>query len=114
MNEVSIEAMDAQIRDNRPSVEMADALDRLSMNRDFKTLILKGYCQQEAVRLVQMRADPSCESPEKQAAIIRELDAISYLQSYFRTVQHLGAMARSSIKDAEDTRESILKEDADV
>lgn len=114
MNDVSIQAIDAEIRESRAVVEVAESLDRLMLNRDFKTLIVKGFCEKEAIRLVQLRADPNMQTSEKQESIMKEIDAIAYLQSYFRTVQHKASLARGAIQAGEETREEMLKEGADV
>ena len=82
----------------------------LSKNRDFIEAIEKGYFEEEASRLVLLKADPNLQKPEDQASIIRSIDAIGHFRQYLHTVIQLGRMMERSIKDSEDTREEILAE----
>lgn len=87
---------------------LAESLERLRSNRDFRKLIVDGYLTTEAVRLVHLKSDPAQQEPAQQAAIVRDIDAIGALQQYFRTVDKLGEMAGASIKTIEETRNELL------
>lgn len=89
---------------------MRSCLTRLESNRDFKKLIADGYLKDEAVRLVHLKADPSMQTPDRQAAIDRDISGIGALLQYFRTVDFMAGQAIKSIEADEATREEVLAE----
>lgn len=95
VQEVAIEMETAQrfVEDNK-------ALQRLMMNADFKRLIVKGFANEEAVRLVNFRAsDEAQENPALLQRIDRGIDAIGYLQEHFRKIELLGDQAESTMQN---------------
>lgn len=79
-------------------VEDAKSLERLMMNPDFKRLIIKGFANDEAVRLVNFRAsDEVQDNPAVLKRVDRGIDAIGYLQEYFRKIEIIGEQSASSI-----------------
>lgn len=102
--------LDQQIKDAQVTLEMGKALARLRDNPDFKKLVVKGYLENEAVRLVHLKADPSMQSVPDQAGIDRDINSIGSLAQYFRAVEMMGARAESSIAEAEAAREEIQQE----
>lgn len=104
-----VAALDRSIADNTKHVELAKALERLESNRDFRKIIGDGFFKENAVRLVHAKAEPAMQSPEKQAAILRDMDAIGTLAEFFRTIRIQGDVARNSIEDAETDRAELLK-----
>lgn len=109
-NEVN--ELEEQIANNKYALNQAKCLERLNSNRDFKDLILNGYLREEAIRLVSLKSDPSQQTLEKQAAIIKDIDAIGALETYMRSVRQFGDIAARAIKDAEDVLEAIRNEEA--
>lgn len=107
-----IAELDRSIADNTEPVELMNALARLEKNPDFKKLIGQGYFRDEAVRLVHLKADLSRQTPESQAAIIRQMDSIGNLADYFNTVRQQGSMAAKTIEDAETDRIELLRGNA--
>ena len=91
--------------------ELGDALARLRGNRDFKKVILEGFFEQEAVRLVHLKADSNMQSPESQKSILTQLDAIGTLAQYLRTVDMRANLAKKSIEYDEQTLEEIAAEE---
>lgn len=108
MTQDLIQALDANIRESQAIAELGEALNRLSRHRDFQKIIQEGYFRDEAVRLVHLKADPSQQTPERQAAIVAQIDAIGTLSGYFRTVFHNAALAKKAIAADEETREDLL------
>lgn len=107
-NDQHLAALDRQEKAAKPRVELGKALERLKSNRDFKALILEGYLQHEAVRLVHTKADPSMQEPAQQAAIVRDIDAIGALAHYFDTTAALARMAAKEMTDVEAQRNELL------
>lgn len=111
MSNETLQAIEDNIREARKIADVGDALERLRSNRDFKKVIMEGYFEKEAIRLVHLRADPNMQTPEKQAAIVTQMDAIGSLSQFFNTVLHKAAMARKAIASDEETRDEILAEE---
>ncbi len=107
-----VREIEENIAQARQFVELNAALGRLTANRDFKAVIQDGYLQKEAVRLVHLKADPSMQTAERQASVVRDLDAIGGLLQYFRTVEHNASIAAKAIESGEETMAEILAEGA--
>lgn len=83
-------------------IDMARKLENLLNTPDFNDLIMTGYMERESHRLTLLLADPSCETPQAQANIVRDLSAIAQLNAYFRTVRLAGEVALRTKKDHEE------------
>jgi hypothetical protein len=112
MSTNQIQAIEANIKEARKLVELGDAMERLKGNKDFKTLVMEGYFEKEAIRLVQAKSNPSLQSPEMQKSILTQIDAIGNLNLYFSTVAQQAAIARKTIEQDEAVRDEILAEEA--
>lgn len=106
-----IEQIDAAIRTNHTQLDMGKAIDRLHKNPDFITVILKGYLEQEAIRLVHLRTDPAVQTASQQADILRQIDGVAAFKDFLRTKLMLADKAAGAIEEAEDLREELLRED---
>lgn len=91
-------------------VEMGKSIDRLYKNKDFKRVILNGYFEKEAIRLVQLKADPNMQSPEKQQSIIKGIDAIGSLQYFLFLQAQFAARAKQDIEEAEHALDELRAE----
>lgn len=111
MSNATIQAIEENIKQARKFVEAGEALERLKGNRDFKKVLLEGYFEKEAIRLVHLKSDQNFQSPEMQKSIIGQIDAIGALSQYFSTVLHKAAIARKAITSDEEAREEILEEE---
>ena len=110
-NQEQIQRLEAGLVSAKKTVEFGDALQRLRSNRDFKTVIQSGYLEQEAIRLVHLKGDPEMQSPASQAAIVRQIDSISELNSFFRTAEYQARMALRAIQADGETLEELLAEE---
>ena len=111
MTHDTVQRIEANIANSKEIVEHARALHRLCENRDFRKVIKEGYLEKEAIRLVHLRGDPAFQTPERQAAVLGQIDAIGQLLSYFRTVEHNAQVALKAIEQDEAVREEILAEE---
>lgn len=100
--------LDKSIEEARSVEDLGQSLERLSNNPDFKRVILKGYFEKEAIRLVNLKADPNMQTPQRQAAILVQIDAIGNLHQYFQTIQQMATMATKSRLDSEQMREELI------
>lgn len=109
-NTREIQAIESNMKRNQLLVDQGNALERLRSNKDFKKVILDSYFEQEAIRLVQLKADPSMQKEENQAAIIKQMDAIGALAQYFNTVFQFAQMAKKNLASDEEMRDELLAE----
>lgn len=89
-----------EMEEARSMVESGKALERLMMNQDFKALIVKGFAHDEAIRLVNFRASDEVQDNDALLKRVdRGIDAIGYLQEYFRKIEIHADMAEAKINE---------------
>lgn len=103
--------MEREEKTAKAQVGLAKVLERLQENRDFIKLITEGYFEQEAIRLVRAKANNEMQTPEKQAAIMKDIDGIGALYQYFDTVRALGQIANRHLENIEAQRTEIFAGD---
>lgn len=109
-NELKLAQLERDIKAHKANKEMAESLDRLRSNRDFKKVIEIGFLKDEAVRLVHAKGNPDLQTPAAQASILRDIDAIATMGQYFITIDQRGRIATKELDDAYETREELQKE----
>jgi CHAT domain-containing protein len=112
MTQDTVQAIEKNIQEAKEILELGNSLERLKLNRDFREVVLKGYFEKEAIRLVHLKADPLFQSPERQQSILAQIDAIGTLSGYFATVLQKADIARKAIEADEEERDAILAEEA--
>ena len=110
--EAELNQVELSIEQAKANIKRMEAVDRLKENKDFEEIILKGYFEQEASRLVLLKADHNVQGDTEQKQIEKMIDAIGYLRQYFNTIYQFGMMAQNAIEQHEQAREEILQEDA--
>ena len=93
-------------------VELGATLERLKTNKDFKKLVLEGYFEQEAIRLVHLKSNPAFQTEDKQKSVDLQIMAVGSLGQYFNTVRQQADMAVKQLMSIEQVREEILEEGA--
>lgn len=99
-----LEQLEVTIEKHKQNIEKVEMLRRLEKNPDFIALVKEGYFKEEACRLVLTKNDPVNLNPEAQAAILRDIDAISSLADFFRSIERSGV---KSIKQLADDMDSV-------
>lgn len=112
MTQDTVRQLEASIKENEQAVDLDKALERLESNRDFKAVIVDGYLEKEAVRLVHLKANPQMQSAERQASVIAQIDAIGGLVQYFQTVSQQASMAQRAIESARAEIDALNEEGA--
>lgn len=112
MAQEQIAAIEQDIAKSRAVIDFAATLTRLKANKDFKELVLKGYFETEAVRLVHLKAEPHMQAPESQLSIVSQIDAIGSFSGYLNSVLAKAAMAARTLDDNEQALAEIHIEDA--
>lgn len=105
-----IQDIELNIKQAQLLVDTGNALERLRSNRDFKQIIKAGYFEQEAIRLVHLKSDPSMQTEAMQDSIGKQMDAIGALNQYFQTVFHRASLAEKAIIADAETRDELLAE----
>jgi len=106
-----VETINIQIEQAKRHVNKMNCVFNLSKNKDFIDVIEKGYFEEEASRLVLLKADPSLQKPEDQASIIRSIDAIGNFRQYLGSVISIGRMMEKSLEEDTETYHQMLGED---
>ena len=106
----NVAQLEMNISRSKELIAMGEALVRLMANRDFKQVIDVGYFEQEAIRLVHLKADPNMQSAESQRNILMQMDAIGSLNQYLQLVDFRATMAHKAIAADEEARDEILAE----
>ena len=114
MTQDTLATIEQSIKQAKELVDVGAALTRLRSNRDFKRIILDGYFDKEAVRLVHLKGDANMQSAESQKSILSQMDAIGALASYFSTVNYKAGMAKKAIAFDEETRDELSQESLNV
>jgi len=71
-------------------VQMAESLERLENNEDFKRVITNGYFKDKAVMGVSLLANDQMKRAGVRPDIMEGLIAISALEDHFKTIRMLG------------------------
>lgn len=107
--EVALSNLDRDAKAAKVQLDLGSALANLRNNRDFKKLITEGYLKDEAIRLVSLKADPMMQTPEFQASIVKQIDAIGFLAQYFITIDQKHGIAVNQVKSIDAMREDLLE-----
>lgn len=110
MTEADIQEIELNIKQAQEFVALGNSLDRLISSRDFKKIILEGYFEKEAIRLVHLKGDVNMQTAERQASILRQMDSVSGLRDYLEIVSHRANAARKAIEDNESALEELAAE----
>ena len=77
--------------ENNYWVGLAQALERLKANPDFKAVVLEGYFKDRAINGVSMLCSPGSDGGRRKE-LLDEMLAISNLTWYFKMIEHMGAI----------------------
>ena len=111
MSTETISAIERNIEKAKAVLDFSAALERLRNNRDFKKVVLEGYFEQEAIRLVHLKSDPNMQAPAIKQSIESQIDAIGQLSQFFSTVLQKAAMAGRQIEADQATIEELAAEE---
>jgi len=102
-----VETIELNIQEAQKFLNAADKLERLLANKDFKEIVDEGFFKEESIRLVHLKGDPHMQAPEKQAAIIRDIDGIASFKNYLSGIFQKANMAEQAIKADEEELEHL-------
>ena len=78
--------------ENQYWVDLAEALERLKANADFKKVVLEGYFKDKAINGVSLLATDHVRRNGVRGDVMEQLVAISHLEDYFYTITQMGSM----------------------
>lgn len=96
-----IQEFELTIADAKAQVGLAEALERLHKNPDFRQVIVDGYFRDEAARMVSLLGEPNAQEPAMQTAINNSLRSISELRQHFTKIFHFGELAHRAIEESQ-------------
>lgn len=104
---MDLKKLEGEIKQYKSLVQIADALLRLEDNKDFQTIISNGYLGDHLRVLVSKRnADLTPDN-----AVSRQIDSVSNLMAYLSNIKTIGATARASLAESEQTLEEHFEEE---
>jgi len=102
MSQQEIKELEANMKDLQEMIDLGNSLEKLLKNRDFKKVIEKEYLHEEAVRLVQLKADSNMQSEQAQKRVLRDIDAIGSFTQFLDLVRQKADAAKDAMGECED------------
>lgn len=99
---------DLKIMSNRRKMAL-----RLAQNVDFRTLVLEGFCRDEAARYVQASADPML-SAEQRTDALNMAQASGHLKRFMSLCIQMGAHAEQTMIDIDEALDEARAEEGAV
>jgi hypothetical protein len=113
MNETNqdqaLEEIDITIEQAKAAIADRDALHALLQNENFHRIIEERYFKEESIRLVMLKGILSDD--KQQTKIDHLMFGISSLDSFFRTIMQEGDQMEQAIRDNQEAKEEILREE---
>lgn len=112
MSEAQVESVELSIKNAKHNIELGEALQKLVKNAAFKKVILEGYFEKEASRVVLLKAEPSMDSDSQQKSLDDSITSIGGLRQYFRTIAAVAKQSEKAMVDYHATLEELRNEEA--
>lgn len=114
MSQISeqIAGLNHQLKSEEQIARIGGLVKKLSMNADFKELILELYFESEAARLVHMLADPALRAEDK-VNTLQSMNGISEFRMWLITRVKLGDTAEAAIGAIKEQLEQLAFEDTE-
>jgi len=106
----AVEEIQVDINEAKETIEIMNSLNRLVKNKDFEKIIGEGYFKEEAYRLVHLKAAPAMQGEERQAALVKAMDAIGCLQQHFHMIFVMGEQAEDALRQGDQALEEMAME----
>lgn len=111
MQNSEISSLQSSIERATAHIESGKAVERLRNNKDFKKIVIDGYFNQEAVRLVHLKGEPSMQKDDSQVSIVKQMDAIAAFSQYLTIVILQANQAEKQRVGDEETMAELLSEE---
>lgn len=105
--DTQIQAIEKDAASYRKQIDLRESVAALSNNRHFKAVISEGYFKDEPVRLTALLGHPDHQTPERQAAILKQLNGVAQLHAYFGLINTFASMAEKGLEEGEAALEDL-------
>lgn len=106
-----VKQIEEHIKDLKRLVAKKEQALKLAKNRDFKELVLDGFCTTDAAKYVQQAGDPNLNTQEREDALAIALSA-GHFKRYMAVICQMGSNAESQLERAEVELEDARQEDS--
>lgn len=106
-----VEELENQKKDAQKLAERGQMARRLASNRDFRKLILDGFCLEDAARYAQESGDPLL-SAEQRADALNMAQASGHLKRYLSFQIRMGVTAERSLVELDEALTEARAEEA--
>lgn len=104
--------IEVTVQEAEAAVKLGEALQRLQSNRDFKKIVIEGYFEKEAIRLVHSLNDPNVmHNASIKEAHTMDMHAISCLRQYFHGIRQKAEAMEVTLADSRQELERIRGEE---
>jgi hypothetical protein len=101
-----INQLEQQLKNAKLLVERRTKALRLAENREFRELILEGFCRDDAARFAQQIGDPALDKKQQEDAASMAA-ASGHLLRYLRVITQQGDVVEREIVDLEEAIEEM-------
>lgn len=108
-NANEIQQVEVSLEHAEQVAAFGEALNRLENNRDFQTVILDGYFQNEASRLVMLTGEMNLK-PEQREAVYAGIRGIAELRQFFLVRRAQAQMAEKEIGEYKEELDALREE----
>ena len=111
MSEVTVQQLETQREAMKQAVEMRQAVQRLTQNADFRTVITEQFMEKECARYVHASSDPALsERNQKDALSIAQ--AAGHLKRYLSVLIQMGNAAENEMESIDNALDDARAETA--
>lgn len=96
----TVNQLEAQREGNRKQIAARDMALKLNNNREFRKLIIEGFCRDECARYAQLSADPSLKAEERADALALA-QAAGHLRRFLSVTIRMGNLAEDQMASLE-------------
>lgn len=107
-----IQALEHQIENAKAVVAQRDLMIKLSANREFRKLIIEGFCRDEAARFVHLSTEPGLNEQDR-ADSLATAQAAGHLKRWMNAIIMMGNRAEGDIIQCNETLEELRQEGGD-
>lgn len=91
-----VKQIEQSIEDLKTQIALKDQVLKLERNRDFRSIILEGFCVKEAATYVQLSADPNLSKNEREDALALA-QASGHIKRYLQVLKTMGYSAENQL-----------------
>lgn len=107
----TIQEIENDMVKNKERVRLARLVDKLMLNREFKELIINGFCTEDCARNAQLSTDTRLSDSDR-ADALGNAQAPGYLIRYLKFIEIQGRQAERDLGDSEAALEELRAEEA--